>query len=247
MVPIFEAQGGFQAYSILGATGRSCRSARGTRRGGRGREQGRGRVGRVEYGRFDHAPGGADRRDPARDEARRQREGRGHGVVGSARGGSGSAPPRRPPHLDTVGRMPLRNRVTPLGDLVADPRGLVYGNRGCLHDADGRIRRPWQVRRWIACRLEFRGRRRRPASREVHRALLPRRGDRARGRASAVCRVPAGGLRPLRVVLALVARRGGRGRDRRAAARRAGRRRHPQAPAARRGLRRAPRRRIRAP
>jgi hypothetical protein len=57
--------------------------------------------------------------------------------------------------------MALRNRVTPLGELVADPaRGLVYGNRGCLHDADGRIRRGWSGKRWIACRLEFRGRRR---------------------------------------------------------------------------------------
>ncbi|HUZ14760.1 MAG TPA: hypothetical protein VMU72_01110 [Gaiellaceae bacterium] len=57
--------------------------------------------------------------------------------------------------------MPLQNRVTPLGELVATPeRGLVYGNRGRLHDADGVIRRPWQVKRWISCRLEFRGRRR---------------------------------------------------------------------------------------
>jgi hypothetical protein len=62
--------------------------------------------------------------------------------------------------------MSLRNRVTPLGELVADPaRGLVYGNRGCLHDAEGRIRRGYQVRRWIACRLEFRGRRRSPLQR----------------------------------------------------------------------------------
>jgi len=52
--------------------------------------------------------------------------------------------------------MPLQNRVTPLGELVAHPgRGLVYGNRGCLHDADRRIRRRWATRRWIACRLEF--------------------------------------------------------------------------------------------
>ena len=59
--------------------------------------------------------------------------------------------------------MPLRNRVTPFGDLVADPaRGLVYGNRGCLHDAHGRIRRRYGVKRWIACRLEFRGWRRSP-------------------------------------------------------------------------------------
>jgi hypothetical protein len=59
--------------------------------------------------------------------------------------------------------MPLQNRVTPLGELVASPaRGLVYGNRGCLHDAEGAIRRAYQVRRWIACRLEYRGRRRSP-------------------------------------------------------------------------------------
>ncbi len=59
--------------------------------------------------------------------------------------------------------MPLRNRVTPLGELVADPaRGLVYGNRGCLHDAVGEIRRSYNGRRWIACRLEFRGWLRRP-------------------------------------------------------------------------------------
>jgi hypothetical protein len=58
--------------------------------------------------------------------------------------------------------MTLRNRVTPLGELIADPaRGLVYGNRGCLHDAEGNIRRRYAVKRWIACRLEFRGRRRR--------------------------------------------------------------------------------------
>jgi len=59
--------------------------------------------------------------------------------------------------------MPLQNRVTPLGELVAvRARGLVYGNRGCLHDATGRIRRSHVGRRWIACRLEFRGWRRGP-------------------------------------------------------------------------------------
>ena len=57
--------------------------------------------------------------------------------------------------------MTLQNRVTPLGELVADPaRGLVYGNRGCLHDESGRIRRRYDGKRWIACRLDFRGRRR---------------------------------------------------------------------------------------
>jgi hypothetical protein len=52
--------------------------------------------------------------------------------------------------------MPLQNRVTPFGELIADPaRGLVYGNRGCLHDANGRVRRHHAGRRWIACRLRF--------------------------------------------------------------------------------------------
>jgi len=60
-------------------------------------------------------------------------------------------------------RMPLQNRVTPLGELVADPaRGLVYGNRGCLHDETGRIRRRYSGKRWISCRLEFRGWQRSP-------------------------------------------------------------------------------------
>jgi hypothetical protein len=57
-----------------------------------------------------------------------------------------------------VSAVTLQNRVSPLGELIADPaRGLVYGNRGCLHDDQGRIRRRYQVKRWIACRLEFRG------------------------------------------------------------------------------------------
>ena len=62
-----------------------------------------------------------------------------------------------------VRRMPLQNRVTPLSELIADPaRGLVYGNRGCLHDDEGRIRRRYATRRWIACRLRFKGWHRQP-------------------------------------------------------------------------------------
>ena len=57
-----------------------------------------------------------------------------------------------------MGAMTLQNRVTPLSELIADPaRGLVYGNRGCLHDGTGRIRRRYAGKRWIACRLRFRG------------------------------------------------------------------------------------------
>ena len=59
--------------------------------------------------------------------------------------------------------MPRPNRVTPLSELVADPaRGLVYGNRGRLHDAAGQIRRRFAGRRWIACRLRFKDRHRAP-------------------------------------------------------------------------------------
>jgi hypothetical protein len=59
--------------------------------------------------------------------------------------------------------MPLRNRVTPMSELIADPaRGLVYGNRGCLHDDGGAIRRRYATRRWIACRLQFKGWQRQP-------------------------------------------------------------------------------------
>lgn len=57
--------------------------------------------------------------------------------------------------------MPLQNRVTPFGEIVAVPeRGLLMGNRGVLHDEHQRIIRPWQARRWITCVVEFRGRRR---------------------------------------------------------------------------------------
>lgn len=56
--------------------------------------------------------------------------------------------------------MPRQNRVTPYGELVAvDARGTFMGNRGCLHDADGVIRRSYQGKRWIICVLSFKGRR----------------------------------------------------------------------------------------
>ena len=34
------------------------------------------------------------------------------------------------------------------------------GNRGVLHDASRQIVRPWRLKAWILCRLEFKGRRR---------------------------------------------------------------------------------------
>lgn len=57
--------------------------------------------------------------------------------------------------------MPRQNRVTPWGAILANPaRGTLLGNRGVLHDAAGRIVRPWRVKAWIACRLVFKDRKR---------------------------------------------------------------------------------------
>jgi hypothetical protein len=57
--------------------------------------------------------------------------------------------------------MPRTNRVTPFGEIVTVPeRGTMMGNRGIIHDADGRILRPWALKRWLVCVLEFKGRHR---------------------------------------------------------------------------------------
>lgn len=57
--------------------------------------------------------------------------------------------------------MPRQNRVTPFGELSATPaRGTLMGNRGCLHDVQGRLRRTYQGKRWIICLLAFKQRRR---------------------------------------------------------------------------------------
>jgi hypothetical protein len=59
--------------------------------------------------------------------------------------------------------MPLQNRVTPFGDIVAiAQRGLFTGNRGIIHDPATRtlLRRRWTTRAWIACVCDFKGRRR---------------------------------------------------------------------------------------
>jgi hypothetical protein len=57
--------------------------------------------------------------------------------------------------------MPRQNRVTPYGDIIATPlRGTFFGNRGIIHDHQARIVRPWKLKRWLVCVLEFRGRHR---------------------------------------------------------------------------------------
>ena len=59
--------------------------------------------------------------------------------------------------------MPLQNRVTPEGEIIATPhRGLMMGNRGgAFHLPDRTLgTRRWATRQWIACVLEFKGRHR---------------------------------------------------------------------------------------
>jgi hypothetical protein len=59
--------------------------------------------------------------------------------------------------------MPLQNRVTPFGDIVAVPqRGMFIGNRGIIHDPATRalLPRRWARKAWIVCALDYRGIRR---------------------------------------------------------------------------------------
>ena len=60
--------------------------------------------------------------------------------------------------------MPLQNRVTPFGDIVAIPeRGSFMGNRGIIHDPRSRtlLRRRWASKAWIICLCAYKGVRRR--------------------------------------------------------------------------------------
>ena len=59
--------------------------------------------------------------------------------------------------------MPLQNRVTPFGDVVAVPqRGLFTGNRGIIHDPSTRtlLTRRWASKAWLICVCEYKNVRR---------------------------------------------------------------------------------------
>ena len=59
--------------------------------------------------------------------------------------------------------MPLQNRVTPTGDIIATAhRGLFTGNRGIIHDPATKtlLKRRWASPAWLVCLCEFKGRRR---------------------------------------------------------------------------------------
>lgn len=59
--------------------------------------------------------------------------------------------------------MPLQNRVTPFGTIVAiEQRGLFTGNRGIIHDPATRtlLKRRWAGTAWLICACDYQGRRR---------------------------------------------------------------------------------------
>jgi hypothetical protein len=59
--------------------------------------------------------------------------------------------------------LPLQNRVTPTGDIIATPhRGMFTGNRGIIHDPATKtlLKKRWSTPSWLTCVCEFRGRRR---------------------------------------------------------------------------------------
>jgi hypothetical protein len=60
--------------------------------------------------------------------------------------------------------MTLQNRVTPAGEIVSAPaRGLMMGNRGCLHGLGRELGvSRWRSRLWICCVLDWKDVRRDP-------------------------------------------------------------------------------------
>ena len=65
------------------------------------------------------------------------------------------------PSLPSRTTMTLQNRADPWGRLHAvSARGTLLGNRGKLHDEHRRVVRHWARNAWVACDLEFNGRKR---------------------------------------------------------------------------------------
>ena len=93
-------------------------------------------------------------------------------VMGGSRHRSGCRGAGSSSHGDGTGRvepvvgdclygrsMPLQNRVTPAGELIAtSARGIFLGNRGILHDEYRQIRKSPTTTMWLICQLEFNGR-----------------------------------------------------------------------------------------
>ncbi|WP_395022517.1 hypothetical protein [Dongia sp.] len=65
--------------------------------------------------------------------------------------------------------MPLQNRVTPFGEIIATPaRGMFTGNRGIIHDPETRslLKKRWSLKCWLICQLKYK---------QLHRVPMARR------------------------------------------------------------------------
>jgi len=59
----------------------------------------------------------------------------------------------------------LQNRVDPFGNLIkTEARGAWTGTRGLIHNDKQEIVRPFKLKAWITCKLEFKGRKRKVMS-----------------------------------------------------------------------------------
>ena len=55
----------------------------------------------------------------------------------------------------------MQNRVDPFGNIIkTKARGSWMGNRGILHDEHQQVLRPFKLKAWLICVLEFNGRKR---------------------------------------------------------------------------------------
>src|SRR5664279_967135 len=55
----------------------------------------------------------------------------------------------------------MQNRVDPSGNIInTTARGSLMGNRGQLHDDTRYIQRPFKLKAWLTCLLQFKGRQR---------------------------------------------------------------------------------------
>ena len=55
----------------------------------------------------------------------------------------------------------LQNRVDPFGQIIkTTAKGAWMGNRGILHNDEQQVLRPFKLKAWLTCNLQFRGRKR---------------------------------------------------------------------------------------
>jgi hypothetical protein len=64
-------------------------------------------------------------------------------------------------YFSSMPKTMLQNRVDPFGNIIKTPaRGAWTGNRGVLHDHHQTLLRPFRLKAWITCLLEFKGKKR---------------------------------------------------------------------------------------